>query len=119
MYRTYGDRAAFLTIYIKEAHPTDEWSLEANDGDGVCYRQPKDLAGRLAIARDFVRRFAYKIPLLVDDMDNRACQIYGGWPERLYVIDEAGTIAYKGQSGPFGFHPEEVEAWLERRFGQT
>ena len=37
-------------------------------------------------------------------------------PERLYVIDEQGTIVYKGEPGPFGFHPEEVEAWLAKRF---
>ena len=27
-------------------------------------------------------------------------------------MDEAGTIVYKGKPGPFGYHPEEVEAWL-------
>ena len=51
--------------------------------------------------------------MLVDRMENAADEEYAGWPERLYVIDEKGTIAYKGETGPFGYHPEEVEAWLD------
>jgi hypothetical protein len=50
-------------------------------------------------------------------MGNPADGIYAGWPERLYIVDEHGIIAYKGKTGPFGYHPEEVEAWLAKRFG--
>lgn len=116
MQRKYGDRVVFRTIYIKEAHPIDEWQMDSNEKDSVCYLQPRNLAERVAIANDFVRRHEYTIPLLVDDMDNGCNWIYAGWPERLYIIDEKGKIAYKGQTGPFGFHPEEVEAWLAERF---
>ena len=28
----------------------------------------------------------------------------------------SGKIVYKGEPGPFGFHPEEVESWLAERF---
>lgn len=116
MYRRYGDRARFLTVYIKEAHPEDEWQMTANEKEDVCYPQPKTLAQRVAIANDFVKRFRYGIPLAVDPIDNRADALYAGWPERLYVVDEKGAIAYKGKTGPFGYHPEEVEQWLARRF---
>jgi type I thyroxine 5'-deiodinase len=116
MYRRYGDRARFLTIYIKEAHPEDEWQMTANEKEDVCYPQPKTLEQRVRIAKDFVRRFHYEIPLAVDRMDNRADQLYAGWPERFYIVDEQGAIAYKGKTGPFGYHPEEVEAWLAKRF---
>ena len=50
-------------------------------------------------------------------MTNAADEAYAGWPERLYVIDEHGAIAYKGKPGPFGYEPDEVEAWLKTRFG--
>jgi type I thyroxine 5'-deiodinase len=116
MYRRYGDRAGFVTIYIKEAHPEDEWQMDSNEKEGVCYPQPKTTEARLAIATDFVKRFEYRIPLLVDPIDDRANALYAGWPERLYVVDETGTIVYKGKPGPFGYHPEEVEAWLKGRF---
>jgi hypothetical protein len=90
--------------------------MEDNEKQGVCYRQPKTLAERVAIANDFTRRFHYPVPLAVDGMDNHAERLYAGWPERFYVIDEAGKIVYKGEPGPFGYHPEQIEAWLAKRF---
>src|SRR5712692_5869581 len=107
MYRRYGDQATFLAVYIKEAHPTDEWQMETNEKEDVCYAQPRSMEQRVAIANDFVTRFQFPIPLLVDGMDNAADAVYAGWPERLYVIDESGTIVYKGKTGPFGYHPSE------------
>ena len=103
-------------MYIKEAHPLDEWQMDSNVEQGVCYAQPRTTEQRVAIANDFVRRFHYPIPLLVDDIGNGADAVYAGWPERLYIVDEAGTIVYKGKTGPFGYHPEEIEAWLAARF---
>ena len=111
----YADRATFRTVYIKEAHPQDEWQMDSNEEEGVCYRQPRSFAERLAIARDFVERFDYRIPLLVDGMDNGTMHLYSGWPERFYIVGTDGTIAYKGKPGPFGFLPDEVEAWLDAR----
>lgn len=116
MSRRYRDRANFLTLYIKEAHPEDEWQMDANEKEDVCYPQPKTLAARVAIANDFSERFHYEVPLAVDPMDNRANEAYAGWPERFYIVDERGTIVFKGKPGPFGFKPEEVESWLAKRF---
>ena len=86
--------------------------MPSNEDEGVCYPQPRTLDERLAIARDFAQRHDYQIPMLVDRMDNAADELYAGWPERFYVIDARGTIAYKGETGPFGFDPEAVDAWL-------
>ena len=90
--------------------------MTANETDTVCYRQPRTTAARVAIANDFITRFHYELPLLVDPIKNPADKIYAGWPERFYIVTATGTIAYKGQTGPFGFHPEEVEAWLQAQF---
>ncbi len=116
MHRKYGDRVRFLTVYIKEAHPLDEWQMESNEKESVCYPQPTTSGQRLAIANDFVKRFHWEIPLAVDPIENPANAAYAGWPERLYVLDEKGVIVYKSKPGPFGYHPEEVEAWLAERF---
>jgi Iodothyronine deiodinase len=116
MQKKYGDRVQFLTLYIKEAHPLDEWQMESNEKESVCYPQPKTAGDRVRIANDFVSRFHYSIPLLVDPIENPADQAYAGWPERFYVVDESGTVVYKGKPGPFGYHPEEVEQWLAKRF---
>jgi hypothetical protein len=119
MHQKYGDRVRFLTLYIKEAHPLDEWQMESNEKVSVCYPQPKTKEDRVRIANDFVKRFQYKIPLVVDPIENPANQAYAGWPERFYIVDESGTIVYKGKPGPFGYHPEEVEAWLAKRFPEV
>lgn len=113
MAERYADRAVFRTVYIKEAHPLDEWQMDSNEEEDVCYRQPRSLGDRLAIARDFAERFDYGIPLLVDGMDDAAMHLYSGWPERLYIVGTDGLIAYKGEPGPFGFEPDEVEDWLD------
>src|SRR5437899_9389165 len=115
MYETYKDRANFLTVYIKEAHAQDEWQMDANEKENVCYPQPRSLKDRVAIAYDFARRFDYRVPLVVDDMDNKANALYAGWPERIYVLDERGTIVFKGKPGPLGYHPEEGEPRLAKR----
>ncbi len=116
MFERFKDHAEFLTIYIKEAHPDDEWQMDVNLKEDVCYVQPKSLAQRVAIANDFSRRFKFPLPLAVDTMDNAADETFGAWPERLYVIGEDGKIVYQGGLGPWDYKPEEVRAWLEARF---
>jgi type I thyroxine 5'-deiodinase len=115
----YGGEARFLTVYIKEAHPIDEWQMDSNEKEGVCYPQPTTLPARVRIANDFVKRFHWGIPLLVDPIENAANGLYAGWPERFYIVDEKGEIVYKGKPGPFGYHPEEVESWLAARFPEV
>jgi hypothetical protein len=107
----------FLTVYVREAHPTDEWQMKSNVKDDVCYSQPKTLEQRLAIANDFTKRFKFNLPFGIDDMSNAADLAYSAWPERLYVIDESGHIAYRGGMGPFHYKPAEVREWLAARYG--
>ena len=85
--------------------------------DDVCYAQPKTLEQRLAIANDFTKRFKFTLPFAIDDMSNAANDAYAAWPERLYVIDESGRIAYRGGMGPFNYNPTEVREWLAARYG--
>ncbi len=117
IYNDYKEHADFLQVYIREAHPKDEWQMKSNVKEDVCYPQPKTLAQRVAIAKDFTKRFQFPLPLAVDDMGNSANDAYTAWPERIYILDERGAIAYRGGMGPFHYKPEEARAWLERRFG--
>jgi iodothyronine deiodinase-like protein len=91
--------------------------MKSNVKDDVCYAQPRTLEQRVAIANDFVHRFHYPVPFGIDDMGNAAESAYSAWPERIYIIDEHGRIAYAGGMGPFSYHPEEARAWLAARFG--
>ena len=104
-------------MYVREAHPTDEWQMKSNLKDDVCYAQPKNLGQRVAIANDFVKRFHFPLPFGIDDMSNRANDAYAAWPERLYIVDENGRIAYRGGNGPFKYNPGEVRDWLAAKYG--
>jgi hypothetical protein len=121
IYNDYKDHADFLTVYIREAHPTDEWRMKSNEKekDNVCYAQPRNLSDRVAIANDFTKRFKYPVPFGIDDMSNAANDAYAAWPERLYIIDENGRVSYKGGNGPFKYDPKEVRAWLAKRYGEV
>jgi len=117
IYEDYQGRADFLTVYVREAHPTDEWQMKSNVKDDVCYAQPKTLEQRVAIANDFTKRFKFPLPFGIDDMSNAANDAYAAWPERIYIIDESGRIAYRGGMGPFNYKPEEAREWLAARYG--
>jgi type I thyroxine 5'-deiodinase len=114
MHEQYGSRVHFQTVYIREAHPLDEWQMDSNETENVCYRQPRTLKDRVVIANDFVKRFRYPLPLAIDEIDDPVEKTWAGWPERFYIVDANGVIVYKGEPGPFGFHPDEVEAWLKK-----
>lgn len=117
IYNDYRDHADFLTVYVREAHPTDEWQMKANVKEDVCYVQPKTLAQRVAIANDFIQRFHYSVPFGIDEMSNAANDAYAAWPERIYVVDESGHVAYRGGMGPFDYKPDQLRAWLAARYG--
>src|SRR6266436_1721301 len=91
--------------------------MKSNVKDDVCYAQPKNLEQRVAIANDFVKRFQFPLPFGIDDMSNRANDAYAAWPERLYILDENGRIAYRGGMGPFNYNPTELRQWLAAKFG--
>jgi hypothetical protein len=119
IFNDYKDHADFLTVYIREAHPTDEWQMKSNLKEDVCYAQPTTLAQRLAIGNDFTKRFKFPLPFGVDEMSNAANDAYAAWPERLYIVDESGRIAYRGGMGPFHYNTKEVRTWLAARYGEV
>ena len=51
---------------------------------------------------------------MVDGLENKTEQAYTGWPDRLYLIDREGKVAFKSKPGPFGFHPEQLEAAIRQ-----
>ena len=54
------------------------------------------------------------IPTLVDGMDDAASTAFAAWPERLFVADRNGTLAFAGEAGPFGFDPQAARAALHK-----
>ncbi len=112
IYDEYEGRARFLTVYIAEAHPDDEWQTDSNRKDQFVFKQPRRFEERQELAKVLVDRLKYRVPLAIDAMDNRTDAAFAAWPERIYILGTGGKILYKGKVGPFGFKPEEAEAAL-------
>ncbi len=109
----YRERVAFLVIYIKEAHPEDGWVLASNRRGDIAVRDPVSVAERVAVAATCAVRLDIRMPVLIDHPDNPTASAYGGWPDRLYLIDRDGRVAYQGEEGPFGFEPAALERAIE------
>jgi type I thyroxine 5'-deiodinase len=114
MYETYRDRAAFHIVYIQEAHSSDVWQMAANIRQDVVYAEPRNQDERTSLANACVRKLNIKLPAVLDTFDNATERAYTAWPDRLYVIDREGKVAYKSTPGPFGFNPAQAEAVLKK-----
>jgi hypothetical protein len=104
---------AFFAVYILEAHPSDVWQMESNVKDKVVFASPKDFDERSLVAGACVRKLGIKFPALIDGFENSTEKAYTGWPDRIYLIDAKGRVAYKSRPGPFGFKPQELRSALE------
>jgi hypothetical protein len=112
LYERYRDRAEFLAVYVREAHPTDGWRMSFNDHFGVAITQPRTFLDRVAAGKTCNEKLEVRMPLLVDTIDDRVGRAYSAVPDRLYVLDPDGTVVYKSGRGPFGFKPGEMEQAL-------
>jgi len=101
-------------VYISEAHPSDVWQMQSNIKDKVVFASPKNEEERAFIAGACVRKLNLKFPAVLDEFGNSTEQAYTGWPDRIYLIDSHGKIAYKSTPGPFGFKPDQLGAALQQ-----
>lgn len=116
LYQTYGDRAAFYYIYIREAHAEDGWKLPRNRREGIAIKDPKTMEERTAVATQACAFFKTQIPGLVDTMDDATDRAYAAWPSRIFVVDTSGKVVVRGEPGPRGLVPaaRAVETWLSK-----
>ena len=111
VYDRYKDHAQFAMVYVREAHPSDGWRM--NQGaDKISLPQPITDSQRVEVAKQCQAHVGFKMPFLVDTVDDRVGSVYSGMPSRLYLIDQQGQVAYKSGRGPFGFKPAELEQAL-------
>jgi thiol-disulfide isomerase/thioredoxin len=116
LYRKYQDKAEFLMVYIREAHPDSKILVAPEAGADEVLRlipQTNDLNLRSEHARTCTNTFQLALPMLVDKPDNAVNAAYAGWPIRLAIVSTEGKIVYYGGPGPKGFHPEELAEWLQ------
>jgi hypothetical protein len=88
--------------------------MQSNIRDKVLFRSPRDEQERASVAGASVRKLGIKFPAVIDSFDNQVEIAYTGWPDRMYLIGTDGRILYKSKPGPFGFHPQDLAAALEK-----
>jgi hypothetical protein len=108
IYAGWRDRVEFFCVYIQEAHPEGGWQVEHNVTEGVVFEQPETADERAHIAQTCVLRTGFQMPLLLDSMDNAIDRRFAALPERLYLLDDRGVVAWKSVMGSGGF---DVEAF--------
>jgi hypothetical protein len=86
--------------------------MESNDRVGIEIRQPVTIDERLGVAQKCSATLEISFPVLVDPVGDPVGKAYSAMPDRLYLVDRDGRIAYKSGRGPFGFHPGELEQAL-------
>jgi len=105
MYLAYGDRVDFVLVYLREAHAMDSF-LPMLFGE---IEDPVTAEERRTMALFSSKTLGMTTPAVVDDMDDSVSHAYRGWPERLYLVDTEGNIAFRCGPGPFGFDPDGLE----------
>jgi hypothetical protein len=88
--------------------------MQSNIRDNVVFASPKSGDERAAIADLCMRKLGLKLPAVLDEFGNSTERAYSGWPDRIYLVDTKGRIAYKSKPGPFGFTPNELETALSQ-----
>jgi hypothetical protein len=112
IFRRYKDRATFVMVYVRDAHPTDGWRMDSNDRVGAVTAQPTSYDERVAVAQKCGKLLDLGFPMLVDTIDDSVGARYSGMPGRLYLIDRQGKVAFKSGRGPYLFKPAELEQSL-------
>jgi hypothetical protein len=100
-------------VYIREAHPEDGWVIPENRRSKLSVHEPQTDEARARVAETCAVNLELRMPMVVDRMNNAVASAYGGWPDRLYLVDTDRTILYRGGDGPFGFKPKELERAIE------
>lgn len=87
--------------------------MPSNEEDAVVFKQPATLAERTEVAGKCCESLKITMPMVVDSIDDAVDERYAGWPERIFIVDASGRIAYAGGLGPWGFKPDDLERWLK------
>jgi hypothetical protein len=120
LHERFQDEVAFVVVYIREAHPEDGWVVIHNREDNSRLLDPTTEAERLRAVESCALRLPVRMPVVIDGIEDGVAAAYGAWPDRLYLVDREGRIAFQGGMGPFGFLPEELEAAIEEELdGQS
>ena len=108
MYEKYKDKTDFYLIYTREAHASDSH----RPNKSVSIKEHANLQDREKAAKSCISDLKITIPTLIDDMTDSVGNAYSGHPDRLFIINAEGKIAFRGEKGPWGFDAKAMEKAL-------
>ena len=120
--KLYPNNVACITIYVREAHASDEWMLDMNEKANISYPKPTTLEERALIAKRAQEELMDKDAVVyIDSVKNNAVnRAYRAVPIRICVIDVNGLLVFRTEEhGPFGYEPEKLALFLEESFGEV
>jgi hypothetical protein len=88
--------------------------MQSNIRDKVVFASPKNEDEREYIAGLCVHKLGIEFPAVLDEFGNSTERAYTGWPDRMYLIDASGRVAFKSKPGPFGFEPDQLRTALAK-----
>ena len=96
-------------VYIREAHPEEGWVVTHNRDQDIMVNDPTTTEERVEVAQACAISLKIRMPVIVDEVDDQIASAYGALPDRLYLIDTQGKVAFQGEPGPWGFKPEHLD----------
>ncbi len=88
----FGDKVHWVLVYTKEAHPVDGNVAGINRREGIEVPQHVSFEKRLEAAQLCREKMNLKATVLVDGIENKVTEAYGGHPNRGFVIDADGKV---------------------------
>lgn len=83
LYARFGDQIDFITLYVREAHPGDN------------YPQPQTLEEKLKHARTYQALESFPWPVAVDNADGDLHRALDPRPNAAYLMDLSGNVAFR------------------------
>lgn len=115
----HQENVACITIYVREAHASDEWELDMNEKASISYRMPRTIDERIVIAERAKEELMDSSAMVyVDGVDHNSLnKAYSAVPIRICVIGANGDLVFRSKGhGPFGYKPEELAEFLKRTY---
>lgn len=120
--RKFGERVSIVVLYTQEAHPItgpfpyggDGEQPEPNRIEGIARAQPRTLAERAKLAAEFRDHLGISVPIMLDEMDNRAWKSFGGGSNMALLIGKDGVV----QSKQGWFDVDEMNEEIANYLGQ-
>ena len=100
LHHTYGPKAEFVMVYIREAHPFGGFA-----GHLGRVKDPKTIDERTTVAKRCKEQLRLPFLVMVDGMKDKVATRWGAWPVRAFVIETDGKVVFAGMQGPWGYLP--------------